>query len=139
MKYGRYGWPYFWLRAGLGITFLWIGADILRHPELWLGYVPAETPLGLTRESALQLNGAFDIFIGLALLANLWLRIVAWLAVLHLAVILGTGGVDVILIRDVGLLGAALALACWPYHRRRQSSWRGSILFWRNSNNSSED
>lgn len=127
MKYGRYGWSYRFLNWGLGATFLWIGIDIFMHAQTWLGYVPAQLPLGLTREGALQLNGLLDVVIGVALLLQWWPRLAAGLAVLHLLGIVATQGIDAVIIRDVGLLGAALALTTWPhgYKRHRlQKLWR---------------
>ncbi|HLD25869.1 MAG TPA: hypothetical protein VJC05_02405 [Candidatus Andersenbacteria bacterium] len=117
MKYGRYGWPYLWLRGGLGLTFTWIGVDILRHPDTWIGYLPAAvTEFGVTREMALQMNGALDLTLGLLLLFNVWPRLAGAVATAHLAGILVVHGVDAVVIRDVGLLGASLALVTWPRH-----------------------
>ena len=119
MKYGRYGMSYWLLRCGLGLVFAWIGVDILRHPETWIGYVPAELPVGLTREVALKLNGVLDIALGLLLIGDKVPKITAVVAALHLIGILVTQGINAVIIRDVGLLGAALALLVWPHHRRR--------------------
>ncbi|MEK7556602.1 MAG: hypothetical protein AAB538_01360, partial [Patescibacteria group bacterium] len=114
MRYGRYGLSYVVLRIGVGIVFLWIGIDILRHSDLWLGFVPESLPFGIPRAVALQLNGFFDILLGILLLVRIFPKTAAAFAVLHLAGILLTQGVNAILIRDVGLLGAALALLRWP-------------------------
>jgi len=119
MRYGRYGWSYFVLRVGLGLVFTWIGVDILRHPDLWIGYLPSHLPLGLEREVGLKLNGILDVALGLLLLADKMPKITAAIAVVHLVGILVTQGINAVIIRDVGLLGAALALLLWPQHRRR--------------------
>lgn len=76
--------------------------------------MPANLPFGLTRELALKLNGFFDIAVGLLFFANWWPKIIAALAALHLLAIIFTQGIDGVLIRDVGLLGASLALLTWP-------------------------
>jgi hypothetical protein len=130
MKYGRYAWSYIFLTWGLGITFIWIGVDILRNPEVWIGFVPQNLPGGIPRETALKLGGAFDIAIGVALILRFMPKIVAGLAALHLIAVLITQGVDAVLIRDVGLLGAALALLTWPTRYRKS---RFLKLFQRNS------
>ncbi len=130
MKYGRHGWSYLFLRLGLGLTFLWIGIDILRHPELWIGYAPAKVPLGLTRETALQASGFFDVVVGLALTVPVLPKLMGALAAAHLLAIIVTQGIDAVLIRDVGLLGAALAILFWPTHYH-QKKWRGRLSIWR--------
>lgn len=123
MKYGRYGWSYVFLSWGLGIPFLWIGLDILQHPTTWIGYIPADLPIAISREQALQFNGMFDIALGIILILQWWPKLAAFLAFLHLAAILATQGINAVLIRDVGLLGVALALLVWPTHYRRKHWW----------------
>lgn len=120
MRYGRYGLSHLILSWGLGIVFLWIGVDILRNPESWIGYLPAALPFGLDRALALKINGAFDIALGASLLLRSWPKLTALLAVAHLAGILFTQGINAIIIRDVGLLGAALSLFFWPQHNHRR-------------------
>lgn len=112
----------FFLRTGLGIVFLWIGLDIFRHPDAWIGFVPAQGALGLDRLALLKAGGAFDIAVGVSLLLGTFSRATALLAMLHLAGVIVTQGLNAVLIRDVGLLGAALSLFFWKnkrgYHRR---------------------
>lgn len=126
MKYGRYKWSYLFLRLGLGLTFLWIGVDMFRNPDVWIGYIPANPGFGLTREAALRAAGAFDMALGLMLLLRVWSKLAGALVVVHMAGILVVHGVDAVLIRDVGLLGAGLALATWPthYHKKKFLKWR---------------
>jgi len=133
MRYGRYGLSYLFLRLGLGLTFLWIGVDMFRHPDIWIGYIPAEPGFGLSRETALSMAGAFDTALGLLLLLRIWSKLAGILVVAHMVGVLVMQGVDAVLIRDVGLLGAGLALAFWPARYRRRKLWRwGSSLFsWR--------
>lgn len=124
MKYGRYGWSHLVISWGLGIVFLWIGLDILKHPTSWLGFVPPHLPLGLTRETALQLNGMLDVGLGILLILRWWQKLAAALAVLHIVGILALNGIDAVLIRDVGLLGAAFGLLLWPTKYRRHRWWK---------------
>jgi len=121
MKYGRYGWPYLFLRIGLGLTFIYIGVDILRHPDMWIGYVPNETMFGFARETLLRFGGLLDLVIGMLLLVKVLPKVASWLAVLHLIGIFTLNEIDGVLARNLGLLGAAIAIAIWPssYHRRR--------------------
>jgi len=120
MRYGRYGWPHLFLSWGLGLVFLWIGLNILRSPNNWLGFVPQSVPLGMARETALKFGGIFDLALGVALVLRWWPKTAALLAALHIAFVLVQNGIDAVLIRDVGLLGAALALFTWPNHYRRR-------------------
>lgn len=119
MNYGRYKWSHNFLTWGLGIVFLWIGLDILQHPDTWIGYLPATLPIGLSKELALQMNGVLDVAIGVLLIMNWWPKIVAAIAAFHLLGILATQGLDSVLIRDVGLLGASLSLLMWPKRHHR--------------------
>ncbi len=124
MKYGRYGWSHLVLSWGLGIVFLWIGLDMFRHPGTWIGFLPQDIPGGIDRQSALQLNALFDTAVGVFLILNWWQKLIAGLAMLHLISILVYNGIDALLIRDVGLLGAATALLLWPTHYRRRRFFR---------------
>ena len=126
MRFGRYGTPYLILRLGLGLTFVWVGIDMFRHPEAWVGFVPTTIPLGLSRQATLQLSALFDIAIGLLFLTNNFARITALVASLHLVGIIAIHGLDAVIVRDVGLLGASLALLFWPHHRRRH--WLTRLL-----------
>lgn len=119
MRYGRYGTSYFLLRLALGIVFLWVGVDMVRFPQNWIGYLPESIPFGLSRENALQVNAIIDIGLGVLLVLNKLPRFTALVATVHLAAILIVNGIDGVLIRDVGLFGAALALLFWPHHQRR--------------------
>jgi hypothetical protein len=124
MKYGRYGLPYLILRAGLGLTFIYIGVDILRHPDLWIGYVPNETMFGLSRDSLLRFGGFFDLIIGALLMTKTAPKIGGSLAVLHLMGIFTLNGIDSVLARNIGLLGAAIAVAIWPSsYRKKKHKW----------------
>lgn len=113
------------LRLGLAATFGWIGYDVFMHPDAWIGFLPAALPFNLDRTLALQLSGGFDLALGALLLLGFFPRLTSLLASVHLAAIIFYHGIDAVVIRDVGLLGASLALFFWPqtprpYHRH---SW----------------
>lgn len=122
MSYGRHAWSHRFLRIGLGIVFLWIGLDIFKHTDAWIGYVPAELPFGFDRLLAIKINGAFDVIVGVCLILGWWPKVVAALAALHLIGILVDQGANQVIIRDVGLLGASLALLSWPKRRYGQNN-----------------
>ncbi|OGY36054.1 MAG: hypothetical protein A3E36_02400 [Candidatus Andersenbacteria bacterium RIFCSPHIGHO2_12_FULL_45_11b] len=123
MSYGKYNWSHWILSAGLGIVFFWIGVDILRHPDSWIGYIPTNLPIRIPATSLLKANGIFDMAIGLLLIIRLWPKLIAFFAAGHLVAIIATQGIDAVIIRDVGLLGASLALLFWPKrHYRHHAS-----------------
>lgn len=119
------------LRIGLGLTFIYIGVDILRHPNMWIGYVPQETMFTLDRAAMLRLGGLFDITIGAMLGAKIWPRLAGALAVLHLMGIFTLNGIDSVLARNIGLLGTALAVVVWPKNYRRKRWWWQRRRGWR--------
>jgi uncharacterized membrane protein YphA (DoxX/SURF4 family) len=121
---------YLCLRFGLGLVFLWIGIDIFRHTGDWIGYAPPDGTLGMTRDQLIKLGGFFDAAVGISLILGTFPKITAALAAFHLAMVLLLQGVNAVLIRDVGLLGAALSLFFWKNGYRRRSWWRRS---WRRS------
>ncbi len=110
-----------------------------RHPDAWIGYLPQESLFGMTRESLLLATTLFDAVIGVLLMLRVAMKVVAALAAVHLLSILIFNGLDPVLMRDVGLLGAALALATWPtrYRRRKRNGW--SLPFMGKKKKSSSD
>lgn len=119
------------LRVGLGLTFLFIGVDILRHPTAWLSFVPQETMFSLNRETMLKVGGLFDITIGLLLTTKAWPRVAGALAVVHLLGIFSLNGIDGVLARNIGLLGTAIAVMIWPNSYRRKRWWWSKRRRWR--------
>ncbi len=111
---------YLVLRISLGLVFLWIGIDILRHPDIWIGFMSENLPFGVPREVGLKLNGVFDALLGVMLIVRVFPKTAAALAALHLIGVLAVNGLDAIVIRDVGLLGASAALLLWPGGKRKR-------------------
>ncbi len=106
------------LRVCLGVMYLYSGSDLVFAPEHWYGYIPAWfsqmiAPL-MTTNSYLHLQGAAEIIIGLLLLTwfvhGRFVQIATIAATLEMALILIFVGVNLVTFRDVGLLGATLAL-----------------------------
>ncbi|MFQ5895492.1 MAG: MauE/DoxX family redox-associated membrane protein [Nitrospinota bacterium] len=106
------------LRAGLALVFLWFGIDKFFRPLAWVGFIPSSLykSLGGWVSWFMYALGAAETAIGLALATGLWLRAGAWAASALLAgIILGVGFSSTFtrpeIVRDSGLLGAALSLA----------------------------
>lgn len=101
------------LRVSMAITFIWIGVLILRSPESWGGYLLpwAVKLLPIPIEQALISTAIMDIIIGILLLIDWKTWIAGTLGSLHLVIVLATTGISDITIRDIGLLGAMIALS----------------------------
>lgn len=104
--------PYYILRIGLAVTFLWIGFLILKNPEAWGGYLQpwAVELLPIPLAQAMLGTAILDIAIGAFLLINFLPWLAALVGAVHLAVIMITSGITDITVRDIGLLGGVLAL-----------------------------
>ena len=109
------------LRVGLAITFLWIGILIFKTPEAWGSYLQpwAAGLLPIPIKTVMIGTAIFDIVVGIFLLIDSFTWFVAFLASLHLAIVLTVSGIDAVTVRDIGLLAAALALmmSTWPKGR----------------------
>lgn len=110
------------MRLGLGLMYAYSGYSIFQHPEKWEWAVASLPPfLGgiitnrIGVDNYLKMQGLGELLLAFIFIA--WFiprRIVKWaavLAVLEMAAILWIVGVDTVTFRDIGLLGAALALA----------------------------
>lgn len=103
------------LRVGTGITFLWIGILILRDPVAWSGMLlwwarDLLNMFSISPAEALVAAAFLDIAVGFFLLIDVFSWAVALMGVLHLLIVLVTVGINVITIRDIGLLAATFAL-----------------------------
>ena len=107
------------LRLGLALVFLWFGIDKFIHPNYWIN---AWTPLWLqsilSRLNIGNLNfiyadGIFEIVLGLGFIFNIFVKLFALLAIVLLLAIALSFGLNEVIIRDAGLIGAALALLFW--------------------------
>lgn len=101
------------LRIGLAVTFLWISVLIFKNPEAWGGYLQpwAIELLPVPLAQAMTGTAILDIAIGAFLLINFLPWLAALVGAVHLAVIMITSGITDITVRDIGLLGGALAVA----------------------------
>ncbi len=101
------------LRTGLALTFIVVGVYIWLHPTIWYSMLlpwAKGITVGGTARPVLQAVAIFDIFIGILFLLDLWTWIVALIASVMLVLSLAATGVSDATVRDIGLLGASLAL-----------------------------
>ena len=88
-------------RIILGLVFAWFGYHELADPRLWTGYVPV-VPATSTASVVLVLVHGAVLFVLSVALALLMVEIV---------ISLGVSGINDIVVRDVGVLGLAVAVA----------------------------
>lgn len=110
--------PEWALRLSLGLMYIYSGFDLFYYPHHWYGFVPQWFSRMVTEivsiEFYLRFQGIGEFVIGLLFLAwfsGKWgVQVASGLAALEMALILLFVGIDPITFRDIGLLGAALAL-----------------------------
>lgn len=108
------------LRISLGLMYIFSGIDLIRYPTAWYWAV---RPLPLFVQNIisrigidqyLKMQGIGELALALILIFKFIPRFltifVAGLTVVEMAAILILVGVDAITFRDIGVLGAALAL-----------------------------
>lgn len=100
------------LRIGIGLVFLLFGIDKLANPSHWVIYIPADFghDLDLDMRLVLKFQGMVELLTGIHMLAGLQTRVAASAAAVILLLIIFFLGWDPVTIRDLGLLGACLAL-----------------------------
>ena len=118
-------WP---LRLGLGLMYLYSSYDIFYNTEIWKSYVPPWffhlitpiMPLGLY----LKIQSVGEFIMALLFLA--WfsgrrgLQIVSALATFEMAGILLSSKLHNIIFRDIGLLGASIALLIIAFQQSKK-------------------
>ena len=110
--------PEWSLRLGLGLMYIYSGYDLFTNPQHWYGFVPQWFSRAVTSivpiTTYLRLQGIGELVLGFLFLA--WflgrgsVRIAAAIATIEMGLILLFVGIDPITFRDIGLLGAALAI-----------------------------
>lgn len=100
------------LEISLGVTFLYTGYFILKDTKRWTEYIKpwAANLLPTSRETAMKVTGLYDLFQGVWLLSGLSPTYAAVFAAIHMITVLVVAGIDDVTYRDVGILGASLAL-----------------------------
>lgn len=113
------------LRLGLAFVFLWFGVDKFIHPDYWINaWMPfwlqgALGRLGIGNLNFIYADGIFEVVIGLGFVFNIFVKLLALLTVLFLILVIISFGLNEVTIRDVGLIGAALALLFWNGRKSR--------------------
>ena len=108
------------LRIGLAVTFLWIGFLIFMEPEVWGGFLQPWVVelLPIPVRVAMLGTALLDVAIGILLLLNFYTWLAAGVGALHLVIVLVTAGFNSVTIRDIGLLGASVALALEAWNEK---------------------
>ena len=107
------------LRLGLAFVFMWFGIDKFIHPDYWINaWVPLwfqETlgRFGIGNLNFIYANGIFEVVIGLGLIFNIFVKLFAIQIALFLLFVIFSFGLNEVTVRDIGLIGAALALLFW--------------------------
>ena len=103
------------LSYALGFVVLWFGINEVMNPAAWSVFVPEFLGTGEWINTLVLLHGILLIISGLGLIFNFYRRLFAGIvAILLLGVIfslISVSGLDEIAVRDIGLLGIAIALA----------------------------
>ena len=118
MKINHICWSEWILRFGIAGTYLYSGYDLFLHPRSWTQFVPYWFSQVITTLISLdvfiRVQGIVELAIALALLAwflpRSWVWIAVFISSFEFAAILLFFGVDLVTFRDIGLLGASLAL-----------------------------
>lgn len=98
--------------------YLYSGYDLFVKPYHWYGFVPQWFSQMVTQVTAidnyLRIQGIGEALIGVLLLAwflpSIAVRVASFIMILEMGMIFLFVGIDPITFRDIGLLGAALAL-----------------------------
>ncbi len=113
------------IRMGLTVVFLWFGIDKMFNPQHWLGawtppgLITSITKFGLNGVQLIYTFGIFEILIALSLASNVFSKLFSTLAIIFLIAILVMSGFNETTIKDIGLIGALLAIILWPNPRIR--------------------
>ncbi len=111
-------WSLWILVLSQAFVFAWFGIDKFIHPLLWMDFLPdwMSGLLGMSKQTWLSVLGVLEIIMALLVVTPVRRvrQLGASLMSLHLLGIVWDIGLTDVGVRDVGLLGAALALALFP-------------------------
>lgn len=102
-------------RVLLGLVLAWFGYHELVQPALWTGYVPVVSSHSTLATVLVLAHGWILLVLAVALVAGIMPRVAAGAAAILLLEIVisltATGGLSDLTLRDVGVLGLAIAVA----------------------------
>lgn len=100
------------LRIGLGITFLWIGILIIQNPSAWFNYLLpwSKSLLDGWATHIMYVIAGLDLLIGLLLLVDTMIWLVALIGILHLFMALLATGITALTVHDIALIAALIAI-----------------------------
>lgn len=111
------------LRIGLAAVFLWFGVNKFIQPQYWVdAWMPqwaqriAQT-MGMSATNAVFLIGIFEVLVAVSLVTGFFTRAFASAAIVFLLTVLVANGLNEIVVRDIGLIAALVALVIWPQRR----------------------
>jgi uncharacterized membrane protein YphA (DoxX/SURF4 family) len=108
-------------RVLLGLVLAWFGYHELVTPALWTGYVPVVSATSSIAVVLVLVHGWLLLMLAVAMIAGIAPRAVAAAAaILLLEIVISltvTGGLSDLTLRDVGVLGLAVALTGRHTHR----------------------
>lgn len=110
------------VRIGLAAVFLWFGISQYSNPQQFFGYIPAFATAVASVQTIVLFNATLDTLLGAAFLLGVKIRWFAAIAVVHILSIAYSLGYNPVMVRDIGLAAAALAVFlngedAWSAHR----------------------
>lgn len=104
-------WTQLFLRAGLGVIFLYAAISSFSNPEDWVGYIPQFARDAVQAETLLKFFSIYEFLLALWLLSGKYVRYAALLSALTLAgIVVSNFSLFAITFRDIALIFASLAL-----------------------------
>lgn len=101
-------------RLLLGLVLLWFGVHELTDPGLWTGYVSVVSTTSNAAQILVLAHGWLLLVLAVALLAGIAPRVAATIAaalLVEIVISLAVNGLSDLVLRDVGVLGLAVAVA----------------------------
>ena len=111
------------IRLSLAFVFFYFGIDKFFHPDYWINaWVPQSiyffiSDFNLNSTDFIYISGVFEVLVAISLVTNIFISSFSFLAILFMVSIMFFHGFSEVLVRDIGLMGAFLALIFWPRQR----------------------
>jgi uncharacterized membrane protein YphA (DoxX/SURF4 family) len=111
------------LRLSLAAVFLWFGIGKCMQSQYWVdAWLPERMQgfalsIGMSSVNLVILIGILEVCIAASLVTGFFQRWFAAAGAIFLIVVMSVHGINEVLVRDIGLIGALAALAVWPERR----------------------